>query len=89
MLSTVQSSIRISQHSKKDQVQIDNLDIYSSYNYGKNIENPHDIQDGLCAQNSMFDIGQHQQSTIIAVDCRYIAGPHFQPVSNHVPLTSL
>jgi len=45
-------------------------------------QNTHDIQDCLGSQNSMFDIRQHQQSSFVTADCRYVARPDLQPVSH-------
>jgi len=46
------------------------------------LQHSHDIQDCLCAKNSMLHIRQHQKSSFITVDGRYVARPHLQTVSH-------
>jgi len=41
--------------------------------------NIHDVQDGLGPQNSMLDVRQHQETSVVSVYSRDVTRPHLQP----------
>jgi len=60
----------------------EHFDIARPAEHKNMLQNSQDIQDCLGAQNSMFHICQHQQTAVITIDRRYIAGPHLQSASH-------